>query len=560
MEVGTFIQCQEKFSRLFKNAGHRYVCEVVETKDEYVLVKRYFDVEESKKCSDDELYSIKTERLNKFDVLDEDKMAGINDLILLNGSSIKYKSITLNSVQEKIFHKKILERVYLTTDENLYNRNATSVYEITDEDRDMFGMLLTPTEEQEALTTRCKGALALVTSTGSEGFRDRTYKYLLEEKDGGALFIVFGLPDNITKEDFDNYSPSGDEWEEVEVVPFNYGYNKLVPLRKMYRTKDAMCYIFFTNQEEDKRNWIQFSSSVAKNLGLDDTSEKIINLDLQGAWDCQMARVKEWVDNTNERERQRTIKEINENIPTLLIEPLKRALEELKNKVKLAELEYLNRLEDCKRVEMNLFYRTHNQADSDEFATYLKDMGNVIPRVKVNSVEKFIYFKINTTLCFWDDDKIESILKYDYNYSSSDEKIKNIVEHILKRKCTLRIENDIVMNLRLNKVSKTGSGMFESMGWGVPNPHIYYYDCWGGNSKIISEHLLNGNMVAAMAQTIAALSSLTLGDSTVMNALFTKTLPIAYDDNLKCIERDGAEFSIAEYLEKYKEEFENESE
>ena len=89
---------------------------------------------------------------------------------------------------------------------------------------------------------------------------------------------------------------------------------------------------------------------------------------------------------------------------------------------------------------------------------------------------------------------------------------------------------------------------------GLPNPHHYYYNCWGNYSSIISELIANYNHLALFLQIKAAVGSLNMTDYTVLNR-FKEAINDGYWKETACVlwKSDKQMHTINETLNKLKE-------
>lgn len=87
----------------------------------------------------------------------------------------------------------------------------------------------------------------------------------------------------------------------------------------------------------------------------------------------------------------------------------------------------------------------------------------------------------------------------------------------------------------------------------LPNPHLYFYQCLGGNAVPIQEFITKGEYDAAIQQAVAATKNINFADSTVIQRLNDW---ISCTPNSRCIiARDGTEMTIQQFHDAYCKDF-----
>ena len=77
----------------------------------------------------------------------------------------------------------------------------------------------------------------------------------------------------------------------------------------------------------------------------------------------------------------------------------------------------------------------------------------------------------------------------------------------------------------------------------IPQPHLSYYNCYGGNKTHMTLAIKNNDIIGFIAQLIASCQNLNFGDTTVMNRFFKDLL--SYGVNSKCIINNETNESIS---------------
>lgn len=118
----------------------------------------------------------------------------------------------------------------------------------------------------------------------------------------------------------------------------------------------------------------------------------------------------------------------------------------------------------------------------------------------------------------------------------------------LNNKYTLYFEDCVMVNLNYYSVGIRKDDYRPSFNMeGIPNPHHYYYNCWGEHATYFSESLSRGDVVQLFNQIIAAVSGINFADSSVVRK-FIKTELDNYD-TVKCLVNNDTKerLSILDY-------------
>lgn len=120
----------------------------------------------------------------------------------------------------------------------------------------------------------------------------------------------------------------------------------------------------------------------------------------------------------------------------------------------------------------------------------------------------------------------------------------------LNNKYTLYFEDCVKVNLENYSVNirKTDYRDHSRME-GIPNPHHYYYNCWGEHKTYFSESLSRGDVVQLLNQIMAAVSGINFADSTVVSKFIKEELGDYY--LVKCLVNNETKerMSIFDYQE-----------
>ena len=225
-----------------------------------------------------------------------------------------------------------------------------------------------------------------------------------------------------------------------------------------------------------------------------------------------------------------TVSNTRSNI-TRLMNELARLYEALD--ANLLELNALENAEPESNNAMFTFFSTHKQV-------HLLNVGD-------NSLR----FGVDDTLEFYDEDEFMRLLgnarSFLHNYSERTR--KGLKAIFADRKGVLRV--NAVFNLRQFKLVRpreNDSFVTDSM----PNPHIYFYGCSGGNEQYYSQYANSGDWDLGIEQAISATKNLNWGDSTVCNCMIqwleSSTQPCVYvNEGLQPIERVTKEMKLVTF-------------
>lgn len=151
--------------------------------------------------------------------------------------------------------------------------------------------------------------------------------------------------------------------------------------------------------------------------------------------------------------------------------------------------------------------------------------------------ESGIRFGVEGTLDFYDEDEFFDLHENEYSYLNDYEEdvVRAIYNIFGQHKGVIR--TNAVFELKQMKLVtplKGESFVTDSM----PNPHIYFYACSGGNDLYYKQFAQNGEWELAIEQAISATKNLCWGDSTVCSRMIRW---LKEHDDIPCIYfNDGA--------------------
>jgi len=160
-------------------------------------------------------------------------------------------------------------------------------------------------------------------------------------------------------------------------------------------------------------------------------------------------------------------------------------------------------------------------------------------------------FGVDDTLEFYDEDEFMRLLgntrSFLHNYS--DRTRKGLRAIFADHKGVLRVNAVFdLQQFKLVNPRQHDAFINDSM----PNPHIHFYGCSGGNGQYYSQYANSGDWDLGIEQAISATKNLSWGDSTVCNRMIQwlegSTQPCIYvAEGLQPIERVSKEMRLVSF-------------
>ena len=152
-------------------------------------------------------------------------------------------------------------------------------------------------------------------------------------------------------------------------------------------------------------------------------------------------------------------------------------------------------------------------SSSDEIVKFFEDHKQ-ISLLDFNTDNGTIRYGVDDTLEYYDVDLLEEIIDNDesFLYDHEDDTVELIKAIFVENKGIIRTNSVFTLNAGgLVSPERHGSFVDDSM----PQPHINFYACSGGNSTYYKQYADRGEWDMAIEQSIAATKNLNFGDSTV---------------------------------------------
>lgn len=170
----------------------------------------------------------------------------------------------------------------------------------------------------------------------------------------------------------------------------------------------------------------------------------------------------------------------------------------------------------------------------------------------LNVYDDALSFGVVDTLEFYDEDEFTRLLNNSHSYlHGHDDKVrKGLASIFAERKGILRVNAVFDLSqFKLVRPQQDESFVSEAM----PNPHIYFYGCSGGNGQYYTQYAQSGDWDLGIEQAISATKNINWGDSIVCNRMIrwlqsNKNTPCIYvADNLQPIERVTDEMRLVSF-------------
>lgn len=233
-----------------------------------------------------------------------------------------------------------------------------------------------------------------------------------------------------------------------------------------------------------------------------------------------------------------------------------------KNKIEVVNRQverYKREVESYNSALRDLIRKLHDNEEKLFALKYMKDLSkeeNEILQMLKSNIDDFIRFEIHSNtvhvclkqdLLLWDEEGYESVKEYNtLSDNLYDSRLQKLLQEIFEdRTVTLFFTQGFYFN-----TVDTDFGRYTFEYYGMPNPHMEAYDCWGDNKSLITQCLEYGDFIGALCQIRSAISGLNMYDPDVLRK-FTEYISDFRDK--KCLRlEDGSVITIEEWLESNK--------
>jgi hypothetical protein len=153
----------------------------------------------------------------------------------------------------------------------------------------------------------------------------------------------------------------------------------------------------------------------------------------------------------------------------------------------------------------------------DEVISFFESHKN-LSVVTVDSVG--IRYAVDDTLEFYDEDEAKRLFDNKNSwirYNCYEEYINRLRELFIEKRGIIRV-GAVFQLASMSLVQPLRNYSVENNS--MPNPHVYFYGCSGGNDAYYSQYAKSGEWELAIEQSIAAAKNWSVGDSTVGDRMF----------------------------------------
>lgn len=320
-------------------------------------------------------------------------------------------------------------------------------------------------------------------------------------------------------------------------------------------------YYLFTNKMNDIAI-ARLAGCICAHMCLfGESTDNIATALIQGKQDLYETLITAFIEEASVSEHLEAIRRDLEQVGTY---GARRMEERIRNNIRSKQ----NNIDDYLRVLNNLYNELreeqtrligiqHQGNGADELTEFL--LGNISNITFARLHDGYLYMRYRTPLLYWDAD-VFKILREATNrnpmHPASDAKQQLIDDIFDTGRVTLWFDSGFRYNLVNNGIQHIKiENNFNDVptAKGLPNPHHYYFDCWGDNALMIAQAQSRGDNVVALAQVFAAIAGLNLSDSVVTNKFVNEMFDSHRRVNCLEIKETNELISIEEYFRRYQE-------
>ena len=200
-------------------------------------------------------------------------------------------------------------------------------------------------------------------------------------------------------------------------------------------------------------------------------------------------------------------------------------------------------------LEHNALTNAEPQADSSMF-----DFFNSHNQVQLLDVfDNSLRFGVDDTLEFYDEDEFSAIVnnRYSFLYEYAEGVRKGLKAIFADRKGVIRV-NAVFELYDFKLVDPREDESFVENA--MPNPHIYFFGCSGGNSQYYTQYAESGDWDLGIEQAISATKNINWGDTTVCKEMIrwltNHLTPCIYiNDDLSPVDRVNKDMKLVSFTE-----------
>ena len=361
-----------------------------------------------------------------------------------------------------------------------------------------------------------------------------------------------------------------------EMLEADEDYTELTDLRAMLvsaPTHKINIYYYKYESEEARHNFIilnnldtptvilKISTAIMLTLNpLEEQTQQFAEAWITGDGNkvCEVvtAYYKDYNDHKAERERERALETLENNMVASREDEFRRRIEETQASIENYYAGIQAQMETLRSIKGEyLLYKLEDQNSKvEELKTFLRSCGNKIQYITCE--RNALYIIYNTELLYFDENLIRPY--FNSTRENTVTRANTTVQQLLKdifinKKYTLQITTGARFDLYNNRVNWYDPTNIYNLNQlkGIPNPHHRYYDCWGDNEPNIRRAIADKDYITAIGTTFAAMSGINLSDAAVLDKFVHSEL-----DTFRAIEclknnETGEVISIEEYRRRY---------
>ena len=209
---------------------------------------------------------------------------------------------------------------------------------------------------------------------------------------------------------------------------------------------------------------------------------------------------------------------------------------------------------------------TGNTESAEAFAQFLSKFPELIGIVPANGNPMKFYFAIETTLQHYEVSEAKNIAATCRRRGQLTKAL--IIEALfVKEEYRVNIRHGFFLNFDVRSRNELyggwtlGNTPFASRHDAMWNPHLRYFGetgCWGENGPFVFKAITEGNPMVAFNQSLSALRSIWLNDSTAADHLYDDIMSAGYANSSAIIRvEDNKRLTCAEFLKEISEQEDN---
>ena len=267
--------------------------------------------------------------------------------------------------------------------------------------------------------------------------------------------------------------------------------------------------------------------------------------------------IKEWADGVP----QSVIDEAQKMYITKKLDNVKNASKErMIKKLKIRYEDLMYEIQNCREIILNKQSELTDvinqqmalellEDSTDDISEFFIQHKSIVEILNVyTSPKTIIDYSVTTPFQFYDEDALKRTMnsaKSWFHTSCEDWQRQLIVDVFIRNKVTMMATATFSLVEFADIVPKTFS--YNSKIPSIPNPHIYYYGCLGGNQQFFNQFAKTGEWELAIEQSIGCTANINFCDVSVMNK-FVSCLKEVRRAQTKILRYKGQEMDIDTYL------------